>query len=288
MCVMLAVPGRASGDGPRCAARRSVTASTSTDAHDGPRTDPGRTDHRARATGRDLLRDRPLPGLGVTGGRSWTRLEGPSCGHRARAGVGVQRRDRGRTPGVCPPWAALGRRPRPLTSRRPTSASSRRPGTSSTASTSAPDKLNDNDAHLRRHQRHDRSGRRHRPHLVPDPRAARPARRTTCPASTSGSASGSTSRRTACRWSSASSRAARPRRPGSTRVTRSSRSMATRPPARPLDDVVGWVRGEAGTTVNVTRPPGCRRQDARPVRSRAPTSRSCRSPGRWSPGRTRR
>ena len=163
---------RAKRPGTACAVR-PVRASTRSelDAHDGPRTDPGRTDHRPRATGRDLPRDRPLPGLGVTGGRSWTRLEGPSCGHRTRARVDVQRRDRGRRSGVVrferrrdddpdphlrlhqlrPHQGGLGHPPHQVRGRR----HARRQG-----------------AHLRRHQRHDRSRRRYRPHLVHDPRAA--------------------------------------------------------------------------------------------------------------------
>ena len=101
-----------------------------------PTTDPEPPDATSR-------RDRPLPGLGVTGGRPWTRVEGPSCGHRARARADVQRRDRGRTSRV----ACVGRRrdddPGPHCRIHRLRRSSARPGTRSTPSTSAPTDLDD-------------------------------------------------------------------------------------------------------------------------------------------------
>ncbi len=96
-----------------------------------PTTDPEPPDATSLATGPSLASD-------VTGGRPWTRLDDPSCGHRARARADVQRRDRGRTSGA----ARFGRRrdddPGPHLRHRPTSGSSAKPGTPSTRSTSAP------------------------------------------------------------------------------------------------------------------------------------------------------
>ena len=196
---------------------RSVRASPrhEQDADDGPRADPDRTDHRPEPPDATSVVTGPSLASDVTGGRPWTRLDDPSCGHRARARADVQRRDRGRTSGA----ACLGRRrdddpgpylrrtdrlrPHPRGLGHPPHQVRRR----RRAQRQGPD--------LRRDQRHDRGRRRHRPHLVHDPRGARRRARTTCPASTSASASGSTPPRTACRSSSASSRAARPRRPAS-------------------------------------------------------------------------
>ena len=62
-CGMLGRPGEASGDGLRSAVRRNVPPHEQHD-DDGLRSDPDRTDHRPRATGRDTCRARPLPGLG--------------------------------------------------------------------------------------------------------------------------------------------------------------------------------------------------------------------------------
>ena len=222
------VPGIAPGDGLRSAARQSVDTDTSKMPTDGPRTDPGRTDHRPRATGRDLPHDRSLPGSDVTGGRPRTRLEDPSCGHRARARVDVQCRDRGRRSGV----VRLGRRrddPEPPTSGRRLRADQARPGTSSTPSTSAPTRST-----TRRSIYGAINGMTeavgdtgHTSFMTPEQRAAalerpvgqvrrdrRPHRRRR--------------RRPAAR-SSGCSRTARPRRPASRPATRSSRSTASRP-----------------------------------------------------------
>ena len=98
-----------------------------------------------------------------------------SSGDRARPGRDVQRRDRGRTPGDArlghgrddDPGShrqrGAGLRPHPRgVGRPPHQVRRRRP-----AQRQGP--------HLRRDQRHDPGRRRHRPHLLPDPRGTRPA-----------------------------------------------------------------------------------------------------------------
>ena len=60
----------------------------------------------------------------------------------------------------------------------------------------------------------------------------------------------------ACRSSSACSRAARPRRPASRTATRSSPVDGKQTKGHTIDEIVGWVRGEAGSTVKVTVKPG--------------------------------
>ena len=110
-----------------------------------PDTDPDRTDHRRRATGHDSVVTGPsLASTSPAAGRGRGSMI-----RRAAIGLAlvsdVQRRDRGRTPGDCPPWALSGRRPRlpPPARRRRTSASSAKPGTSSTRKYVGADELND-------------------------------------------------------------------------------------------------------------------------------------------------
>ena len=146
---------------------------TSKIGDDGPRHDPDRTDHRHRATGHGC-RDRPLPGLDVSGGRSSTRVDDPSSGDRARTGLDVQRRDRGRTPGDacfghCRDDDPVSHRQRGGDGLRLDPRSMGRPPQQVRRCR----RTQRHGTHLRRDQRDDRGGRGHRPHLVPDPRGTR-------------------------------------------------------------------------------------------------------------------
>ncbi len=235
----------------RSAARQSAPPHEQHD-DDGLRSDPDRTDHRPRATGHDTCRARPLPGLGVTGGRPWTRFEAPSCSHRSRAGRDVQRRDRGRTSGsvrfgqsrIDDPGSGhlrAGLRAHPRSLGHPPHQVRRR------------EQPRRQRAHLRRHQRHDRGGRRHRPHHVHDPRGARRSGRT----SLSGKYVGIGVRidvadgRPATRGRRLQGQPGR-RRPASPRGDELVAVDGKPTTGHTIDDVAGWVRGEAGTTVKVT------------------------------------
>ena len=115
------------------------------------------------------------------------------------------------------------------------------------------------------------------------------ARRRAVAARTSASASASTRPTRACRGSSGSSRAARPRPAGleGRRRDRRRRRQDDRR-ARPIDEVAGWVRGEAGTTVEVDRQGRRRPAPSARTTSSAPTCRIEPVTGRSSRARRRR
>ena len=189
ICVMLAPqPGRRPDAGPPVAVRPSRRNDASMMPPIGPRPIPTEPTIDPGPPAATPVVPGPSLAPAITGGRSRTRFVAPPGGHRARArrdvlvGIGV---------------GQVGRRARSATTPSPGTAAdqefalireawdtlhkqyvgprgARRPG-----------------ARLRRDQGHDRGGRRHRPHLVPDPRGARRPRRPACPARTSGSASGS-------------------------------------------------------------------------------------------------
>ena len=258
----------------------SNVSTTRADGDDGPRTDPDRTDHRHRATGRDAVVTGPsLASASPAAGRG----RGPAIRRAAiglalvltfSVGIGVGRLD-------LPALGGFG-----TTTPAPNGSSATNFGLISEAWDILHSKYVGADAarrprpDLRRDQRHDRGRRRHRPHLVPDPRGARPDAERPVRLVRRDRRPDRHRRRTACRSSSASSTAARPRRPGSSPATRSSRSTARPTTGHTIDEVVGWVRGEAGTTVDRHRPERRRRARAGARRSSAPTCRD--QPVSWA------
>ena len=168
----------------------------------------------------------------------------------------------------CPPWATLAATtPTPLLRRRlrphPRGLGHAPQGVRRREGHERPN------AHLRRDQRHDRGGRRHRPHLVPHPGGAR---------------------RDGQRVVRFLRRHRRPNRRGEGRPAARHRRVQGQPgreggrqrvgdeivsvdgnstTGRHLDEVSGWVRGEAGSKVNVTLRPGATARRATCRSSRA-------------------
>ena len=210
----------------------------------GPRPDPDRTDHRRRTTGTDIRRIRPLPGSDVNGGRPWTPFVGPTSGpswprwsRRSPSGSGSD---------VSPHASATGDAAAPNPSGATEFGLIKEAWDTLHKEYVARDRARRPRPRLRRHRRSDRGRRRHRPHLVPDPRGARRTRsrpvgvvrRHRRPDRPRRGRSSDRRRRLR--------RQPGRRRPGSRPATSSRSVDGKTTTGQEIDEVVGWVRGEAG------------------------------------------